>query len=151
MVKATSPPYGPFLSMTKKDLVKLHCWDPHRCPGVPSGALGLESTLPRESSSGPWFISTLDPHLSPSRKMSPDEPELKIWAEGIDASKVNQVFKHVRLPMQMEKSDPGPDSVFCVLTGIIQVFLHRGCHTANRGAMEAQGFLFIGLNSAVTG
>lgn len=47
--------------------------------------------------------------------MPPDEPELKIWAEGTDASQVNQVFKHVRLPMQMEKSDPGADCFFAFL------------------------------------
>lgn len=86
---------------------------PSQVPRSSRGALGLESTLPRASSSGPWFISTLDPHLSPSRKMPPDEPELKIWAEGIDASKVNQVFKHVRPPMETEKSDPGQTGFLC--------------------------------------
>lgn len=44
---------------------------PSQVPRSSRGALGLESTLPRESSSGPWLISTLDPHLSPSRKMPP--------------------------------------------------------------------------------
>lgn len=111
--KQQVPPMVPSCLWQKKGPSQVTLLGPSQVPRSSRGALGLESTLPRESSSGPWFISTLDPHLSPSRKIPPDEPELKIWAEGLDASKVNQVFKHVRLPMETEKSDAGKTGFLC--------------------------------------
>lgn len=64
-------------------------------------------------------------------------------------SNVNQVFKHVKLLMEMENLVLGQTG-FLVLIGIIQVLLPRGCHRANRGGTQRpRNFCsLICLNSA---
>lgn len=80
----------------KKDLVKLHCWDPHRCPQVPVVPWAWSAHCPENSHPSP--TGTLGLYLSSSRKMlrKGGQSSRSGWRQQT-VSKVNQVFKHVRL------------------------------------------------------
>lgn len=126
----------------KKDLVKLHCWDPHRCPEVPVVPWAWSPHCPENPALVPYSFG----HTWPSPLSIQENALKKIQSSrsGLPkqiVSQVNQVFKHVRLTMEMRNLILGQ-------TGFLDSYRHnpgtppRGCHRANRGVIPAQEFLF---------
>lgn len=117
------------------------------------GAWGLESTLPREPSSGPSLILA---HLTltslHSGKCPEKDPELKIWAKETDFISSQPGLQTCQTANGDEESDLGADC-FCFA---FDSYRHnpgtppRGCLKANRGAIAAQKFCFTCLNLAAS-
>lgn len=129
----------------KKDLVKLHCWDPHRCPQVPVVPWAWSPHCPEN----PALVPCSFQHPGPSPLSIQDNAlktiQIKIWANETDCvSQVNQVFKHVRPPMEMKNLILGQ-------TGLLGSHRYnpgtppQELHEANRGATQAQQFSFTCL------
>lgn len=125
VVKVASFSHGPLLFMTRRPS-QVTLLGPSQVPRSSRGALGLESTLRRELNSDLSPTGTLGPYLSSFRKM------LRKWSQSSrsgwrqqSVSKVNQVFKHVRLLMEMENLILGPSD--CVL----------GSNRHNQGAPQS--------------
>lgn len=133
----------------KKDLVKLHCWDPHRCPEVPVVPWAWSPHCPENPALVPYSFG----HTWPSPLSIQENALKKIQSSrsGLPkqiVSQVNQVFKHVRLPMEMRNLILGQTG-FWILIGITQVLLQGAATEPTEESYQPRNFCFTCLNSAV--
>lgn len=108
--------------LTKKGPNPVTLLGPSQVPTSSCGALGLESTLPREFSSGPLLISTYGPFLLPSRKMLWKWIKYRSYLKSTRSSNKSEAL----LVCQGRWRKTWGRLVFCVLQGIIIALLHRG-------------------------
>lgn len=130
----------------KKDLVKLHCWDPHRCPEVPVVPWSWSPHCPENSTqiSHPLVHLACTFHHPEKCSEKWGQSSRSGWRQQT-ISKVNQVFKHVRLLMEMEN---------LILTGVLGSNRHnQGVPPSlplsqQRSHTQVSEFCFICLNQA---
>lgn len=134
----------------KKDLVKLYCWDPHRCPEVPVVPWAWSPHCPENPVLVPHLLARL-PHPPPSTS----QHLLGKWAQSSSSglreqivSQINQVFKHVRLPMEMENLILGQTSFLGSNRHNPGTPSQRLPQSQLRSCVQVLEFLFICLNSA---